>query len=168
MLRLGELLIGNKKINAQELSLCVNYQRINSKEKLGTLLRHFNFTDDLTIAEVLSKQIGLPLYTDKYEPSFEEIETFGLEFFLENQIYPLKTLLGSAFVLSLIDNVEITDTIRSKVSDKTIFYIGVESEIRNALEVLAVQHESKQTNLEYSELIGGQGENHLRPDTLKI
>ena len=150
MAKFGELLISGNFITKEELNLCLQTQKLNHKERIGAILKHYNFIDDLKIAELIAKEIGWALFTEEYTPDYSVIRKIGLEFFNKNQIYPVKNGYKTFFVVSYIDNVDITDYLRSeldlKKEDKDLFTIGIEKDVRNALDLLILEETRKDIN----------------------
>ena len=158
MAKFGELLISGNLITKGELNLCLQTQKLNHKERIGAILKHYNFIDDLKIAELIAKEIGWTLFTEEYVPDYSVIRKIGLEFFNTNHIYPVKKGCKTLFVVSYIDNVDITDYLRSELAlnkeDKDLFAIGNEKDVRNALDLLVLGETRKNINTTELDIIG--------------
>ena len=158
MAKIGEILINGKLINKEQLDLCLQAQKLNNKERLGAILKHYNFVDDFKIAEMIAKEIGWALYTDDFIPDYEVINQIGLDFFNKNQIYPVKNGNNTLFVVSYIDNVDITDYLRTELrinkESKELFAIGIEKDVRNALDILVLDESRKNVSDQISEIKG--------------
>ena len=157
-LQIGKMLVENKLISEEELSLCVDIQKINAKDRIGAILRHFNFIDDLKIAEMISEQVGWPLYKGEYVPNLEVFKKVDIEFLTEHQIYPLKEGNTPVFVLAFIDDVDVTDVIRAHQEfENALFRVGVESEIRNALDLVILEENRKKMGSKLIEIDSEKG-----------
>ncbi|MBF0570451.1 MAG: Flp pilus assembly complex ATPase component TadA [Candidatus Omnitrophica bacterium] len=138
--KIGELLIEGKLLTQEELDHCLEYKRTNPKNRLGSILKHHGFINDEELAVCLSKQIGWKFFKNDYMPDYEAIERVGLGYFCEHQIFPLKNGPIPSFVVSFIDNVEVTDFLKNNFGNKGVnFYIGTENDIRNALDLIILE-----------------------------
>jgi len=141
---IGELLVKNRLITQEELVLGVECKRINPKEKIGSILKHYNFIDDLQIAQMLSQQIRWKLYTGEYVPDLEVLNRVGIDFLIKHQMYPLKNGHQPVFVLSYVDNVDMTDNLKNIFGPQEImFYIGLEKDVRGALDLIVLEESRK-------------------------
>jgi len=144
MSKIGELLINNRLITQEELNLGVETKRINPKERLGSILKHYNFIDDLQIAQMLSLQIRWKLYTGEYVPNVEVFHKVGIDFLIKHQIFPLKNGYQPVFVVSYVDNVDMTDALQNIFGSREIlFYIGLEKDVRDALDLIVLEESRK-------------------------
>ena len=144
MPKIGELLVKNRLISQEELNLGIETKRINPQERIGAILRHYNFVDHLQIAQMLSLQIKWRLHTGEYVPDYDVLAKVGIDFLIKHQIYPLKSGSQTAFVLAYVDNVDITDRLRYFFESREIlFYIGLESEVRAALDLIVLEGSRK-------------------------
>ncbi|MDE2009153.1 MAG: Flp pilus assembly complex ATPase component TadA [Candidatus Omnitrophica bacterium] len=138
---LGQILTEEKLITQEELNHCLEYKKLNPGLHLGAILKHHGFINDHQLAECLSKQINWKCFRSQYVPDHAAIEKIGLDYFCRHQIYPLKN--GSvipSFVVSFIDNVEITDYLKSIFGHTGVnFYIGPECDVRNALDLIVLE-----------------------------
>jgi type II secretory ATPase GspE/PulE/Tfp pilus assembly ATPase PilB-like protein len=150
MPKFGEILLNGNLITKEELNLCLQAQQFEPKERIGSFLKHYNFIDGLRIAELIAKEIGWALFAEEYIPDDEVIKEIGLDFFNKNHIYPVKEGQRTVFVVSYIDNVEVTDFLRSRLllnhEDKYVFAIGNEIDVRNALDLLVIEETRKLMN----------------------
>ncbi|MBF0483311.1 MAG: type II/IV secretion system protein [Candidatus Omnitrophica bacterium] len=136
--KLGEILINHQEITAQELSLCLDIQSIGQNEKLGVILRHFNFVTDDEIGAVVAEQVGWKFFKGAYVPDREILNILDLSLLVKHQVFPLKTQNGGkTFVVAHIDDLEITDVIGDHFPFINIeFMVGIEKDVRFALENL--------------------------------
>jgi len=138
--KIGELLIQDKLLTQEQLDHCLEYKRTNPKNRLGSILKHHGFINDYALAVCLSKQIGWKFFTSDYIPDYRAIEQVGLDYFSVHQIFPLKNGHVPSFIVSYIDNVEVTDFLKNNFGNKGVnFYIGIESDIRNALDLIVLE-----------------------------
>jgi len=144
MAKIGELLVKNRLITQDELNLGVECNRLNPKERIGAILKHYNFIDDLQIAQMLSLQIKWKLFTGEYEPDVEVFNKVGSDFLIKHQIFPLKNGHQPVFVVSHVDNVDMTDRLKGIFGPREIlFYIGLEKNVRNALDLIVLEESRK-------------------------
>ncbi len=138
--KIGELLMEEKRITRDQLDHCLEYKKTNPKVRIGAVLRLHNFVDDYTLADCLARQINWKFFKGDYVPDFRSIEKAGLDYFLAHQIYPLKNGSCPAFVVSFIDEVRATDFLQTGFGPGPVeFYIGVEGDIKNALDGIVVE-----------------------------
>lgn len=158
MPKFGETLLKEKVITKEELNLCLQVQRFVPRERIGTILKDYNFIDDLKIAEFVAQEIGWTLFTKEYVPDHAVINEIGLDFFNKNHIYPVKNGVNTLFVVSYIDNVDTTDYLRARLQlnqeEKDLFAIGNELDVRNALDRLVLEETRKTLNPETFEIRG--------------
>ena len=144
MSKIGELLINNRLITREELNLGIETKRINPKERIGSILKHYNFIDDLQIAQMLSLQIKWKLYTGEYVPNVEVFNKVGIDFLIKHQVFPLKNGYQPVFVVSHVDNVDMTDALGNIFGPREIlFYIGLERDVRDALDLIVLEESRK-------------------------
>jgi type IV pilus assembly protein PilB len=144
MSKIGELLLNNGLITQEKLNLGVETKRINPKERLGSILRHYNFINDFQIAQMLSLQIRWKLYMGPYEPDREIIDKIGIDELIKHQIFPLKNGHKPAFVVPYVDNVDMTDSLKSILGPQEVFfYIGLEKDVRDALDLIVLEENRK-------------------------
>jgi len=155
--KIGEILIEEQRITRDQLDHCLEYKKTNPKNRLGFILRHHGFINDHELAACLSKQIGWKLFKSDYIPDYRAIEDVGLEYFCAHQIFPLKNGSIPSFVVSYIDNLEVTDFLKSDFGSKGVnFYIGTESDIRNALDLIVLE-QNRQKLLSEIEFLKAEG-----------
>ena len=61
---------------------------------------------------MLSLQIKWKLYTGEYVPDMEVLNKVGIDFLVKHQIFPLKNGYQPVFVVSHVDNVDMTDSLK--------------------------------------------------------
>jgi general secretion pathway protein E len=63
---------------------------------------------------------------------------------MRHQIFPLKNGYSPIFVVSFIDNVDMTDSLKTIFGPQEIlFYIGLEKDVRNALDLIVLEESRK-------------------------
>ncbi|MBF0511634.1 MAG: type II/IV secretion system protein [Candidatus Omnitrophica bacterium] len=138
--RIGKILTEDRLITQEELDHCLAYKKMNSKIHLGSILKHHGFINDEQLADCLSKQINWQRFNGEYVPDHTVLEKFGLDFFLAHHIFPLKNGGIPSFIICYIDNIEATDLLKETFGPKSVhFYIGTESDIRNALDLILLE-----------------------------
>ena len=140
--RLGHILLKEGLIEPQQLDFCLSVQKNNGHQKLGQLLCHYNFVNEMAIAKAIAAQVGWPVFEGEYTPDETMVDTFGITFLLEHNVFPLKSASETVFVVSCIDDVATTDVISQRLGHQVIFYVGMEGALRGALEDLLRQHRS--------------------------
>ena len=107
--KIGELLIKDDFISQDQLDHCLEYKKMNPKDRLGSILKHHGFINDYELATCLSKQIGWKFFKSDYIADYRAIQQVGLDYFCEHQIFPLKNGGIPSFVVSIIYKVENKD-----------------------------------------------------------
>ena len=155
--KIGEILIEEKLITQDQLDHCLEYKKTNPKVRIGTILKHHNFINDHVLADCLSIQINWKRFKSDYVPDYMAIEKIGLDYFCIHQIFPLKNGNIPSFVVSFIDDVEVTDFLKHHFGNKGVnFYIGAESDVRNALDLIRLE-QSRQKLLSEIESLKSEG-----------
>jgi type II secretory ATPase GspE/PulE/Tfp pilus assembly ATPase PilB-like protein len=152
--KLGEILLQEKKLTADELKLGLDLQKKNPQVRLGAILKQLHFTDYRSIAEITARQYTMPFHSGQYTANLEVLERLkansSLEaicFLTEHKVYPLKDTDKPVFVLALADDTKTTDFLRNECGfEDAEFRIGIESEINNALDVLILEEMRRKTN----------------------
>ena len=140
MSKIGELLVQDKQITQDQLNFCIEFKKNNPKDRIGAILRYHGFIDDLGLAEALSRQIGWPVFKNNLIPDQEVINRVGVDFLNRHQMFPLKNGSIPTFVISYIDNIEVTDLLKNDYGYEDIkFYIGIEKEVRHALDFIILK-----------------------------
>ncbi|MBF0478398.1 MAG: type II/IV secretion system protein [Candidatus Omnitrophica bacterium] len=143
--KMGDILVNRHDINAEELNLCLDIQNIEKKEKIGAILRHFNFVTDDEIGEVIAEQSGWKFFRGTYAPDKEVLKVIDLSVLVKHQVFPLKTVNGrKTFVCARIDDMEITDIVSDSFPFVEVeFMVGVEKDVCFALESLMQEELNK-------------------------
>jgi type IV pilus assembly protein PilB len=139
--QIGKILVDEHLIDQEQLDHCLEYKKQNPKAYLGSILRHHGFINDHQLANCLSKQINWQRFNGEYVPDYEVVEKMGLKFYCESQIFPLKNGNTPSFVVSHVDNVQSTDSLRSIFGTSIKFMIGPECDVRNAIDLIVLEHD---------------------------
>jgi len=151
--RIGEILVEDRLLTQEQLDHCLEYKKTNPCHRLGSILKHHGFINDDELANCLAKQIGWKFFKSDYVPDYHIIESVGLDFFCQHQIYPLKNGSNPSFVVSFIDDVKVTDFLKNNLGNTAInFYIGTECEIRNSLDLIVLERNRQQLLFEIDTL----------------
>jgi len=143
--KIGEILMQESLITQDQLDHCLEYKKTNPKVRIGSILKHHNFINDHVLADCLSKQINWKRFKSEYIPDYRAIEEVGLDYFCMHQIFPLKNGGVPSFVVSFIDDVEVTDFLRNNFGKRSVnFYIGAESDVRNALDLIKLEQNRRE------------------------
>lgn len=138
--KIGEILIEENFISQDQLDHCLEYKKANPKVRIGSILKYHNFINDHVLADCLSIQINWRRFNSEYIPDYAVIEKLGLEYFCEHQVFPLKNGSVPSFVVSFIDDIEVTDFLKNNFGNQVVnFYIGAESDVRNALDLIILE-----------------------------
>ncbi len=133
--RLGEILIKENLITADQLKQAIEYQKKNSG-RLGTCLMKLGFVRDDEITQVLSRQYGVPSINLKYyevEPNV--IKLIPQETAVRYQVVPLSRV-GATLTIAMTDptNVFAMDDIKFMTGFNVEPVVASESDINEAIQ----------------------------------
>jgi type IV pilus assembly protein PilB len=133
--RLGEILIKENLITADQLKQALDYQKKNNG-RLGTCLMKLGFVRDDEITQVLSRQYGVPSINLKYyevEPTV--IKLIPQETAIRYQVVPLSRV-GATLTIAMTDptNVFAMDDIKFMTGFNVEPVVASESDINEAIE----------------------------------
>src|SRR6202522_3568418 len=133
--RLGEILIKENLITADQLKQAMEYQKKNSG-RLGTCLMKLGFVRDDEITQVLSRQYGVPSINLKYyevEPAV--IKLIPQETAVRYQVVPLSRV-GATLTIAMTDptNVFAMDDIKFMTGFNVEPVVASESDINDAIQ----------------------------------
>jgi type IV pilus assembly protein PilB len=133
--RLGEILIKENLITADQLKQAVEYQKKNNG-RLGTCLMKLGFVRDDEITQVLSRQYGVPSINLKYyevEPAV--IKLIPQETAVRYQVVPLSRV-GATLTIAMTDptNVFAMDDIKFMTGFNVEPVVASESDINDAIQ----------------------------------
>ena len=144
---LGAILLKNKAITEEELEFALSFQkRTGNTERIGRILRHYNFADDEDIARALAKQSGWRYFNKKYVVSLPEIQRIGLDLLMDRVCIPVETEKGPAFVFAYPFDIQTTDRLSHDSSSGKEFYVGSENAIRYHLEHVLLREKIKEVD----------------------
>ncbi len=131
--RIGAYFIDKGVVSNEQLSFCIKIQKSNGNSQLGQVLKHYNFVSESDIADALAQQVGWEVFTGQYVLDEDVVKILGLEFLMENVVFPLAGGQTAMVVLARTDDTATTDIIIKKIGKQVRFYLGLESAIRHAL-----------------------------------
>src|SRR5579862_6958551 len=132
--RLGEILIKENLITADQLKQAIEYQKKNNG-RLGTCLMKLGFVRDDEITQVLSRQYGVPSINLKYyevEPAV--IKLIPQETAVRYQVVPLSRV-GATLTIAMTDptNVFAMDDIKFMTGFNVEPVVASETDINEAI-----------------------------------
>jgi type IV pilus assembly protein PilB len=152
--RIGELLLKEKRISAEQLQEALNYQKANGG-KLGLNLVKLGFVKDEEITALLSRQYGVPsINLGDFEIDHAVIKLVPAETAQKYQILPLSRA-GATLTIAMTDptNVFAMDDIK--------FMTGYNVEPVVASEVAVMEAIQRYYNLTAKSVSGGGGQSAL-------
>jgi len=159
---IGNILLNAGAISKEQLEFALTIQKnIGPGQRLGRILKHYNFASDEEIARALSKQVGWRYFNRKYVLNIPVIEKIGLDFLLDRVFLPVEADNGLSFVFAYPFDTEATDFLASEGLRGKECYIGSESAIRSHLELLKRQKkireiERKIFRIKETGIVGGE------------
>ena len=135
--KIGNILLNNKAVTKEQLEFALMIQRnVNPSQRLGRILKYYNFASDEEIARALAKQAGWRYFNKKYVLNLPIVEKIGLDFLMDRVFVPVETKKGLSFVFAYPFDTEATDVLSSSGEKDKEFYIGSETAIRFHLSLL--------------------------------
>ncbi len=134
-MRLGEILIERKKIEADELERALELQKERG-DKLGKILVDMGLIAQRDALAAISDQLGVPLVTiDGPPPSAPEIEGLSHRFLRQARVYPI-ALVESALTVAMADplDFETIAAVRAFSGFEVSVALAPEQEILDAIE----------------------------------
>src|SRR3989339_730679 len=148
---IGNILLNSKAITKEQLNFALMIQKnINPSQRLGRILKYYNFASDKKIAQALARQVGWRYFNKKYVLNLPIIEKIGLDFLTDRVFLPVETEKGLVFVFAYPFDIEATDLLASEGLRGQESYIGSESVIRNHLEQLKRRKKRKEIDKKIS------------------
>ncbi len=134
---IGSILLSSKVVTKEQLEFALAIQKsISPGQRLGRVLKYYNFASDEQIAQALAKQVGWKYFDTKYVLDLPVIEKIGLDFLIDRAFVPVETENELAFIFAYPFDIEATDLLASLGLRDKEFYIGGEGTIRAHLELL--------------------------------
>jgi len=162
--KIGSILLNNKAVTKEQLEFALLIQRnINPAQRLGRILKYYNFASDEEIARALAKQAGWRYFNKKYVLNLPVVERIGLNFLIDRVFAPVETEKGLSFVFAYPFDTEATDVLSVLGEKEKEFYIGSEAAIRFHLDSL----NSRKKRKEIDKKIGLIKESGLQGGALK-
>ena len=148
---IGNILLNSKVISKEQLDFVLTMQENSSPgQRLGRILKYYNFASDEEIAQALAKQVGWKYFDKKYVIDLVAIEKIGLDFLIDRVFLPIETEKGLSFVFAYPFDTEATDLLASLGLSEKESYIGSESAIRHHLELLKRQEKREEIDRKIS------------------
>ena len=155
--RLGEILVKENLITADQLKQAMAHQRQNGG-RLGTALMKLGFVSDDEITEVLSRQYGVPSINLKYyEVDPAVIKLIPQDTAVRYQIVPLSRV-GSTLTIAMIDptNVFAMDDIKFMTGFNVEPVVASESSVNEAITKFYGEVESGEELSKVMKDLGGE------------
>jgi len=142
---IGNILLNSKAITKEQLEFALMIQKnIKPDERIGRILKYYNFASDEDIAKALARQVGWRYFNKKYILNLPVIEKIGLDFLIDRLFIPVETAKGLSFVFAYPFDIDATDLLSSEGLRDKESYIGSESAIRYHLDLLNNQKKRKE------------------------
>ena len=150
--QIGAILLKNRTITKEELEFALSVQKSINKpgERIGRILKYYNFTNDDEIAKALAEQVGWRYFSRKYVINLGVVEKIGLDLLLDRVFVPVETGKGLAFIFAYPFDVQTTDLLANEGPRDKEFYIGSENTIRHHLDRLANREKRKEIDKKIS------------------
>lgn len=143
---IGNILLKNKSITKEQLGFCLSMQsNTKNHQRIGCILRDYNFVTAEQIAKALARQAGWRYFNKKYIINLLEVERIGLDFLKDRLFLPVETKKGLVFVFAYPFDIDATDRLANRE-----FYIGDEDVIRHYLDSLLNQKKIKEIDKKIS------------------
>ena len=150
---IGNILLNNKTITKEQLEFALMIQKnINPSQRLGRILKYYNFASDEEIAKALAKQVGWKYFNKKYLVNLGIVERLGMDILAERVFIPVETEKGLCCVFSYPFDTEITDLLAHEGLQPKECYMGSESAILQRLELLKKQKKIKEIEKRISQI----------------
>lgn len=146
---LGHILRKQGHIDQQKLEFCLNIQKNNGGERIGRVLRYYDFTSEDQITAALANQAGWEVYQGDFAPHAELVDQLGLSFIQEHLILPVVIPQDVVFVCMRADNLAAIDLIQSKIKADARFMLASETRLRKAIEQLNLKQLCPGNDLEH-------------------
>jgi len=131
---IGNILLKSKVVTKEQLDFALNIQKtLKPDQRLGRILKYYNFAEDEDVARALARQVGWRYFNKKYIINLAVAEKIGLDILIDRVFLPVETEKGLCFVFAYPFDTEITDLLASEGLSGKEYYIGSETEIRSRL-----------------------------------
>ena len=142
--RIGHILKEEGLINEQALDFCLSVQRNNAHERLGKVLKDYDFINDEQMVSALAKQAGWDVYNGDFEPASDMVQALGVDFMAKHMIFPAKDNAGVVFIMAFSDDMVATDIVQSKIKDKAHFMLAPEGVLRQEIDRISLFNPSRE------------------------
>ena len=133
---IGNILLSSKVVSKAQLEFALDIQKNTSPgQRLGRILKYYNFASDEDIAKALAKQVGWEYFDKKYILDIQKIEKIGLDFLIDRAFIPVESENELVFIFAYPFDTEATDLLVSLGLGDKERYIGSESVILSHLEL---------------------------------
>ena len=133
---IGNILLSSKVVSKAQLEFALDIQKNTSPgQRLGRILKYYNFASDEDIAKALAKQVGWEYFDKKYILDIQKIEKIGLDFLIDRAFIPVESENELVFIFAYPFDIEATDLLVSLGLGDKERYIGSESVILSHLEL---------------------------------
>ena len=133
---IGNILLISKVVSKAQLEFALDIQKNTSPgQRLGRILKYYNFASDEDIAKALAKQVGWEYFDKKYILDIQKIEKIGLDFLIDRAFIPVESENELVFIFAYPFDTEATDLLVSLGLGDKERYIGSESVILSHLEL---------------------------------
>lgn len=147
--RLGHILKEKGLINDKALDFCLSVQKNNGHERIGKVLKDYDFINDDQIVQALASQVGWDVYQGAYEIDEKMAELLGVEFMLKHLIFPAKEHQGCVFIMAFSDDMITTDAIEERTHSKAQFKLAPECVLRQAIEKISLLKQAPVENFDH-------------------
>ncbi len=135
--KLGSLLLKKMEITPGELSLALAVQGSQvEKERLGTILGHYDLLSEEALAHSLAEQSGWVVFDEELVADPEAVHHLGLPFAREHNVVPVRSLEGLRFVLGDPFDMQATDHVMALFGPGAVFRTGLPRMIAAALRLI--------------------------------
>ncbi len=142
---IGNILFKDKVITREQLEFSLMIQKnLKPSQRLGRILKYYNFASDEDVAKALAKQAGWKYFNKKFIVNLIIVDKIGLSILIDRVFIPVETEKGLCFIFAYPFDTEVTDLLASCGLHDKEFYVGSESEIRRALDLLKRQRKIKE------------------------
>lgn len=138
-------MLENKVITKEQLEFSLMIQKnLKPSQRLGRVLKHYNFADDEDVGRALAKQAGWKYFSKKFIVNLLVADKIGLDILIDRVFIPIETEKGLCFVFAYPFDTDVTDLLASEGLHDKEFCVGSESEIRHTLDLLKKQKKIKE------------------------
>ena len=122
---IGNILLSSKVVSKAQLEFALDIQKNTSPgQRLGRILKYYNFASDEDIAKALAKQVGWEYFDKKYILDIQKIEKIGLDFLIDRAFIPVESENELVFIFAYPFDTEATDLLVSLGLGDKERYIG--------------------------------------------